>query len=683
MTQKPAPKRTALTTRQWRAGMLLSVAYVAAMRLTAAFFSAPGLVFPAAGIALGALVLEGFALWPFILAAAAVGYLLNGSTLLVVVLMPFVHLLQALFGAWCLRKLRLDPLFRKPSDVFGFLVVAFVMSAIVPTLGSGVLYLNAALYGAPDPGVTWVSWYVAILASIVIVAPFVIRWFAKPHFTRTFVQWAEIALTLGFLAALSYLVFWSETSAVFGISLVYFLLVPLFWTALRLTPRFMTLSLLLMSVIALSGLFYGPFGLSGAELGTRLFQMEIFLVIISIIFLIQVVLEEQRRIALKLVGTQVETLRAARDELASETRAKSDFIAVIAHELRNPIAPIESSIDLLRAMLPEKHAGTLDMMRDRMNVVKRLLDDMLDMSRVAKNKLSIRKERFDLVKLVRKVVASSIPRLAERRQKLVLEHPDDPLEIDGDPVRLEQVVTNLITNASKFSDEGDTVTVAVRAGAGAEIAVRDEGVGIDPSAQDKIFDPFQQVEEGERTRKGIGIGLALVKSLVELHGGSVAVESEGRGRGSEFTVRLPLARGEAATQGAARAGAPESRSAKGAPAFPASTVLIVDDNDAAAWGVGKLLELSGCTVAFAYDGEQAIERAAETRPDIILLDIGLPDMTGYQVAKALRANGFAGTLVALTGYAIEDSREEVREAGFDDYLTKPVGLADLRRVIPS
>lgn len=650
------------------------------MRLTAAFSAAPGLVFPAAGIALGGLFLEGFALWPFVLAASALGYLLSGATLVTIALMPFIHLLQALAGAWCLRKLRLDPLFRKPSDIFGFLIVAFAVSAIVPTLGTVVRLLNSSIYETPLTAVTWVSWYAGILASIVIVAPFVIRWFAKPHFTRTLPQWIEIAVTLGFLSSLSYLVFWTDTGAVFGISLVYFLLIPLFWTALRLTPRFMTLSLLVMSTIALSGLFYGPFGLSGAELGQRLFQTEIFLIIIAVIFLIQVVLEEQRRIALKLVGTQVEALKRVRDELTSETRAKSDFIAVIAHELRNPLAPIESSIDLLRTMLPEKHFGTLDMMRGRMNVVRRLLDDMLDMSRVSKNKLSIQKERLDLVKLVRKVTASSLPRLAERRQKLVLDHPDHEVEIEADPVRLEQVVSNLITNASKFSDEGDTVTVIVRAGAGAEILVRDEGVGLEPGAQEKIFDPFQQVEQGERTRKGIGIGLALVKSLVELHGGSVSAQSGGRGKGSEFSVRLPLVRPLAPKAGTALAQTPAKSVA--APALSAS-VLIVDDNDAAAWGVGKLLELSGCVVEFAYDGEQAIERAASIKPDVILLDIGLPDMTGYQVAKTLRAEGFSGTLVALTGYGIEDSQEQVRAAGFDDYLTKPVGLADLKRVIPS
>lgn len=680
MADQPRIRRAPLTTRQWRVGILLSVAYVAAMRLTASYFAAPGLVFPAAGIAVGGLFLEGFALWPFVLAAAAIGYMLNGSTILMIVLMPCIHLLQALFAAWALRKLKLDPLFRKPADIFGFLVVAAAAAAIVPTLGNGVRHLNAHVYGVPVSAVTWLSWYVAILASIVIVAPFVIRWFAKPHFTRTLSQWIEIAVTIGFLSALSYLVFWTDTGAVFGISLIYFLLVPLFWTALRLTPRFMTLSLLLMSVIALSGLFYGPFGLTGAELGMRLFQTEIFLIIIAVIFLIQVVLEEQRRIALKLVGTQVETLKKVRDELVSETRAKSDFIAVIAHELRNPIAPIESSIDLLRAMLPDKHAGTLDMMRDRMNVVKRLLDDMLDMSRVAKNKLSIQKERLDLVKLVRKVVASSIPRLAERRQKLVLDHPEEPVEIEADPVRIEQVISNLITNASKFSDEGDTVTVTLRAGAMAEISVKDEGIGIDPSAKERIFDPFQQVEEGERTRKGIGIGLALVKSLAEIHGGQVAVESEGRGRGSEFIVRLPVLRPNHARN---EKTVPQE-SKKAAPSAARSwSVLIVDDNDAAAWGVGKLLELSGSTVEFAYDGEHAIERAAEMQPDIILLDIGLPDMTGYQVAKELRSNGFAGTLVALTGYAMEDSYKEVQDAGFDDYLTKPVGLADLKRVIPS
>lgn len=667
------------TKKQWRAGVLLFVAYVAAMRVTAAFTAAPGLIFPAAGIAAGALFLEGYVLWPFILAAAAAGYVLNGSSLVYIILMPFVHLLQALFAAYCLRKMNLDPLFRKPSDIFGFLSVSVVAAAIVPTLGNTVRHLNASIYDIPLSSVTWVSWYVAILMSLIVVTPFVIRWFAKSRFTRTPTQWAEILLTLGFLSALSYLLFWTEVTQVFGISLIYFLLIPLFWTALRLTPRFMTLGLVLMSGIALFGTFFGPQNLTGEALGLQIFQTEVFLTIVATVFLIQVVLEEQRRIALKLVGTQVETLRAARDELANETRAKSDFIAVIAHELRNPIAPIESAIDLLRSVHTDpKHKEMLDMMRGRMDVVKRLLDDMLDMSRVAKNKLSIQKERLDVSELVRRAASAAVPRLAERKQKLSLTLSTDAVEVEADPVRLEQVVANLITNASKFSDEGHTITVSVRGGAGAEITVKDQGIGIDPLMIDRIFEPFQQVEEGARTRKGIGIGLALVKSLVEMHDGSVSVTSEGRGKGSEFSVRLPLVRGSATSAPDVQTEVPKKPEAK----KRSTSVLIVDDNDAAAWGVGKLLELSGCTVSFAYEGSQAIDRAKETHPDIVLLDIGLPDLDGYKVARAIREDGYAGTLVALTGYGIEDSHQKVRDAGFDDYLTKPVGLSDLKRVIP-
>ncbi len=666
------------TKRQWRAGTLLFVCYVAAVRVTSVFFSAPGLIFPAAGIAVGGLFLEGYALWPFVLLASATGYVLNGSSLVYILLMPFVHLLQAIVAVYLLRRLKLDPLFRRPEDAFGMVLVALVASAIVPTLGTLVRHLNSYVYDTPLTAVTWVSWYAAIVFSLLIVTPFVIRWFAKPHFSRTLTQWTEITVVLGFLSILTYLIFWTETGSVYGISLVYFLLVPLFWTALRLTPRFMTLALVMMSFVAFAGLFFGP-AVAGETLGIRLFETEIFLIIMAFIFLILVVLEEQRRIALKLIGTQVETLRAARDQLTSETRAKSEFIAVIAHELRNPLAPIESSLDVLKATLgsDEKHAQTLDMMRERMQVVKRLLDDMMDMSRVAKNKLSIEKKTVDLGAVVRSAAGAAAGKLAEHGQTLSITTPDTPIYAEADAVRLEQVITNLLTNASKFSNEGGRVAVSVRAnGMTGEITVKDDGIGIEASMLANIFDPFRQIEHGERTKKGIGIGLALVRSIVEMHGGTVSVESEGRGRGSEFTLCLPLTH---ATITESAIEAPKKGQKKPDRAL---SVLIVDDNDAAAWGIGKLLELSGCAVDFAYDGCHAIERVAATRPDAVLLDIGLPDMDGYMVAKEMRKQGYAGTLIALTGYGLEEDITRSREVGFDDFLVKPIGLAELKRALP-
>ena len=254
-----------------------------------------------------------------------------------------------------------------------------------------------------------------------------------------------------------------------------------------------------------------------------------------------------------------------------------------------------------------------------------------------------------------------------------------PLLVEGDPVRLEQVFSNLLTNASKYSDPGDQITLSIaKQGDYAEIAVSDQGIGIHEHELEHIFTPFHQAGSKSRTQKGLGIGLALVQNFVEVHGGSVTAASEGPGLGSRFTVLLPLANDEAAEEIRSRERRAPSRT-KGA---KGTRVLIVDDNDAAAWSLGRLLELRNATVAYAYDGRQAIEKALTEPYDTVILDVGLPDQDGYSVAKVLRVRGYEGRLIALTGFSNEDARERGKEAGFDHYLVKPAGLSDLKRVMP-
>lgn len=669
-----------LTKRQWRAGIVLLVAYVAATRLSAFAFAAPGLIFPASGIALGGLFLEGFALWPFVFAASLVGYVLSGAAPEYLLILPAAHTVQAVLGAFLLKKLRLDALFRRLRDMFSLIGVALLISAVVPTLGTLARYIHYSLRDIPPSSVTWFSWYAATVYSLLIVTPFVIRWLAKPRFARTAAAWAEIGISFGFLAALSYFLFFTSSTSVAGISLVYFLLVPLFWIALRLRPRFATLALIVLSCFAFGSLYFGPSASSADAIGVRLFQTELFLNIIAVIFFILSSIEEERRMTTNLMKSQVESLTGALAKVAGQDRAKSEFMAMLAHELRNPLAPVVSSVDLLRLEEePGKRAGILDVMEERLKTVRRLLDDLLDVSRINENKLSLQKEPIAIGDIVKRAVLSTESHFKERGQRLSVDLPPDRLIIDADPVRIEQVISNLLTNASKFSEEGGGVTLSVmEEKRWVMIAVRDTGVGIEGAMLGRIFEPFLQVEQGERTRKGLGIGLSLVRTLVELHDGSVRVESDGQGHGSTFFVRLPLARVERAEPAA---GAPAALR----PAQPAAkdcSVLVVDDNDAAAWGTGKLLELSGCRVEYAYDGEQAIAKALQGAPDAVLLDIGLPDRDGYAVAKELRAKGYAGIIIALTGYSLEEDRQRGRESGFTEYLVKPVGLADLKRVLP-
>ncbi len=322
----------------------------------------------------------------------------------------------------------------------------------------------------------------------------------------------------------------------------------------------------------------------------------------------------------------------------------------------------------------------LTMMEGRMQTVRRLLDDLLDISRITEGKIALKKESIDIETIMRRAIVSTAHHRKERHQSLAFEVPLEPLRIHGDPVRIEQVFSNILTNASKYSDPGDEIKILMKKlDRVAEVIVSDEGVGIEGQVLEKIFNPFQQADLGTRNKRGLGIGLALVRGFVEMHGGSVVATSAGAGRGSQFTVTLPLVSESESSSASLESGISTSVSAKSTQEL---RVLIVDDMDIAASSMGKLLELKGCTVFYAYNGRQAVGEATNVSPDIILLDIGLPDLDGYTVAKAIRARGFCGRLIALTVHSTEDARIKGKDAGFEHYLVKPADLADLTRVIP-
>lgn len=669
------PVLRALSLRQLRVGTLIFVAYLAAMRLGSALFVAPAVIFPAAGIAAGALFLEGAYLWPFVYASSFVGYVLNGSSLVTLLIMPVAHTLAALVASLTLKALKVDPILRRSRDMFSIIFVALTASTIVPTIGQLSRFLNQELYGMVPSIVTWGSWWTGLVLSLLILTPFVLRWFAKPHFTRTFAQAMETVIVVGSIAFLAYLLYWTPFTSLNGVSLEYVLFLPLFWVALRLGPRFLTLSLLLLSSVAIMGVYFSG---NDSALGVRLLQTEIFLDIIAIIFFVVVTIEEERRMATKLLTSQIGSLRVALDQLADQDRAKNEFVAMIAHELRNPLTPVVASLELLQEKTTDEESRkTMTFMNNCLMTAKRLLEDLLDVSRMNQSKLVLKREPTDLSSVIRHAVASRQHTMKERTHTLTLSVPEGPVMVDGDSVRLEQIVMNLLVNASKFTDPGGRISVTLTTGgAFACIKVTDSGVGIDPSMLERIFEPFAQVEQGERTRKGLGIGLALVRQLADMHGGSVRAESPGPGHGSTFLVEIPLMP-QAAPAATSRLSIP------GLTREPAKrgTILIVDDNDAAAYAVGRLLELKGYAVEYAYDGTHALERADEVKPSSILLDIGLPDMDGFAVAKALRANGYTGNLVALTGYGSDEERQKAIEVGFDHHLVKPVGIAELRRVL--
>lgn len=367
-------------------------------------------------------------------------------------------------------------------------------------------------------------------------------------------------------------------------------------------------------------------------------------------------------------------------ELRDADRRKDEFLATLAHELRNPLAPIRNSLHVMR--LAADDPGALEqarmMMERQLGQMVRLIDDLLDVSRITRGKLDLRKERVDLAAVIGSAVDTTRPLIESSGHALTITLPPQPVFLDGDPIRLAQVFSNLLNNAAKYMDRGGHIWItAVRNGAEIVVTVRDAGIGIPAEALPTIFDMFAQVDRSlEKSQGGLGIGLTLVKRLVEMHGGTVEARSAGVGKGSEFVARLPIVvshNGAHATrQDDARKGA-----ALGC------RILIADDNRDAAESMSMVLRLMGNEVRTVHDGVQAIEEAAAFRPDVLLLDIGMPRMNGYDVARRVRAQRWGGDmiLVALTGWGQDDDKRKAIEAGFDQHFTKPVNPGVLEKLV--
>ncbi len=356
-------------------------------------------------------------------------------------------------------------------------------------------------------------------------------------------------------------------------------------------------------------------------------------------------------------------------QLEKSVRERDQFLAMLGHELRNPLGAILTSVQLME----QKDAKALTRERtviDRQTrLLSRLVDDLLDVSRVTSGKIALERVPVDVRELVERCVQGQAVTASSRRIDLTLSLEENSLVIEGDPVRLEQIVNNLLTNALKYTPSGGQVAVTLAAdGPNAEIRVKDTGVGIDPDVLSRVFDLFTQAERTlDRAQGGLGIGLTLVRSLVALHGGTVRAESSGRGEGSTFVVRLPLAQHTFSR---------EFQEAPQDARHSARRILLVEDNSDVREGLKTLLEEEGHEVRTAGDGIEGVELALAHQPEVALVDIGLPRLDGYAVARSLReALGPHVLLVALTGYGLPEDRRRALESGFDAHLTKPVTLS--------
>lgn len=376
-----------------------------------------------------------------------------------------------------------------------------------------------------------------------------------------------------------------------------------------------------------------------------------------------------------------EALHAANAQLVENDRRKDEFLAMLAHELRNPLAPIRNTVTLLESRVgsdPEAQR-CLQILRRQTASLSGLVDDLLDVSRVSRGLVELKQERVMLTTVIDRALESAQVLLEEKQHEVAVNVPPEAVVVVGDGLRLEQVLVNLLTNAAKYTDLGGRIVVSLEhRDDEALLRIRDNGIGLEPDVIEHIFDLFSQAQRGlDRAQGGLGIGLTIVKQLVKLHGGHIEAKSEGVGQGAEFLIRLPMAPAE-------KEPAPEvRREALIESTAQARRILVVDDNTDAALTLALLLQASGHDTAVAHDGLSALVKAEETDAEIVLLDIGLPGMDGYETAKRLRQSPRTRNVVlaALTGYGQAQDIERARACGFDRHFTKPVDIEILKAFV--
>lgn len=364
--------------------------------------------------------------------------------------------------------------------------------------------------------------------------------------------------------------------------------------------------------------------------------------------------------------------------LRTADRRKDEFLATLGHELRNPLAPIVNSLEILKLSGAFDDSRTLQacsVMERQVHHLNRLVDDLLEVSRITRGIIEVKKEPLDIASIVRAAIETSRPVLDNLRHQLTVDLSTEPICVGGDPVRLTQVFANLLNNAAKYTNHGGRILVKTRReGDEAVVIVKDNGIGIAPASLPQVFDMFMQVDRStRRSQGGLGIGLTLVRSLVGMHGGTVEARSEGPGLGSEFIVRLPLMTEAQVCVNPARRVEP----------LPARRILIVDDSRDGGESLAMLLRVLGAEVALAHSGRTALECVVSFKPDVVLLDIGMPGMDGYEVARRIRANPDNRhiSLIALTGWGQDEDRKRSVAAGFDHHLVKPADIEQLRQLL--
>jgi signal transduction histidine kinase/ActR/RegA family two-component response regulator len=617
-------------------------------------------IWPPTGLALAAILLVGVEAWPAIFLGAFVANVTTAGSIVTSLAIAGGNTLEATVGAALVARFANGRrVFDRPPDIFRFVLFGGVLPPVISaTTGATTLvvagYASLAMFGS-----IWVTWWLGDMAGALLVTPLLLVW-ARPSTIRwDRAQALEAVLLFLTLVASGLVVFGGLYSPTRNTQLAFFCIPALVWAAFRFGQRETALSILILATIATWGTLRGsgPYAVNTPIEGLVLLQAFMGTMAMMAMSIAALVAEHKRVLAAE---------HRARSEAEAANLAKDTFLAMLGHELRNPLAAVTTAVHVLDrvATLDAKAVRVRDIIAEQVTQLARLVDDLLDVTRVTTGKIVLHRSRIDLSALV----ARSLETLAAtgKSERHRVDFDGRPTWVDVDATRVEQVVTNLVTNAFKYTPPGGRIAVTVAAENGrAILKVEDTGIGIAPEVLPTVFDLFTQGDRGpDRSQGGLGIGLTLVKRLVELHGGTVEAVSGGHGRGSLFTVRLPVASPARATDPVSTSKGPARR----------RRVIVVEDQPDAREVLRFALQLAGHEVFEAASGPQAIETTARCRPDVGLVDIGLPGCDGYEVARQVRQtpHGRAMFLVALTGYGQPEDRRRAEEAGFDLHLVKPI-----------
>jgi signal transduction histidine kinase/ActR/RegA family two-component response regulator len=702
-----APARQAAdwtATAKWRVvielfAITIVYALVAKLGLALAIASDQvSVIWPASGLGLAALVLRGRRLWPAIAIGSLVANLTSGAPVTAALGIGAGDTLEALAGAAILARLGFDPALKRLHDVAALFLFA---SALAPIIGATIGVASLALAGV-EPWSRyrelWSLWWFGDMLGVAIVAPFLFAWADQIARGLRLERLSEGALLTAALALLSAAVFVRPQTSVATYPVYYLIFPAAIWCSLRLGQHATATLAFGAAAVCTAGTLAGRGPFVGHLMNTNLLNGGLFMAVVSVTGLVLGAVMAERNRAERRRGADFtrllrseERLAQANDaltrqarQLAEADRRKDEFLAVLGHELRNPLAPLQHGLELTRRSSDQQTlAKARAVMERQLRHLVRLVDDLLDVSRIRSGKIVLAIQHLELATAVHSAVELAAPVIDAREHRLMVNLPTEPVWLDADPTRLPQLLANLLNNAAKYTPDGGEINLSgQRVGSEVVVRVRDNGIGMSASELASVFELFAQARGAEHTvQGGLGVGLSLAKSLAELHGGGLTAYSAGVGRGSEFVLRLPAARGP---DPAAREHEPARQPATArAQAAAARRVLVVDDNIDAAESLALLLLQDGYETATAHGGRDALVKARTFKPEIMILDLGMPVMDGFAVAREVRTDPALKQirLLALSGYGQPEDRSRTAEAGFDAHLVKPVDSEQLSAVL--